>query len=248
MKNLNFKKFAVSFFILFLAGCATVPYQPQVIQPVGIYHIVGSGQTLYSISKVYGIEMRELMRINNIKDPSRIGIGEKLFIPKVTTPLTVEPYRPKTLEPIEKMVGKRHYKIKWRYITLHHSATKDGNAETFDRNHRRRGMGGLFYHFVIGNGTGSGDGEVEAGWRWMRQVEAERRGDIQICLVGDFNQQEISEVQFRSLVRLLKILTQQYSIPLYNIRRHKDVEGKITQCPGRIFPFYRIPAELRKGD
>ena len=47
----------------------------------------------------------------------------------------------------------------------------------------------VFYHFVIGNGTDSQDGEIEVGWRWRRQIEVERSGDIQICLVGDFNRQ-----------------------------------------------------------
>jgi N-acetylmuramoyl-L-alanine amidase len=151
-----------------------------------------------------------------------------------------------SLEPIEKLVGLKQYKVKWRYITLHHSATTEGNAEAFDRNHRRRGMGGLFYHFVIGNGTGSQDGQVEVGWRWIRQVEVDRKGDIQICLVGDFNQQEVSPAQFTALVKLLKVLMQQYSIPLNHIRKHKDLKNKITECPGREFPFYRILAEVRR--
>jgi hypothetical protein len=175
-------------------------------------------------------------------------VGERLFIPRVSQPLYVAPYRPATLEPIEKLVGKKQYRIKWRYITLHHSATLEGNAEAFDRNHRRRGMGGLAYHFVIGNGTGSQDGEVEVGWRWRRQVQTDRKGDIQICLVGNFNYQQVSAAQFNSLLQLLKILTEQYSISLYNIRRHKDVQGKITECPGKNFPFYKILAELRKGN
>ena len=228
------------------AGCATVPYQPGVIQPYGVYHIIGSGQTLYRISKTYGVDMREIMRVNNLKDPNQIGVGERLFIPGVSTSLPVESYQPATLKPIEDLVGERQYKMKWRYITLHHSATLEGNAEAFDRNHRRRGMGGLFYHFVIGNGTGSQDGEVEVGWRWRRQVGVERRSDIQICLVGNFNVEEVSPAQFNSLVKLLKVLTQQYSIPLYHIRKHKDIEGRISDCPGSKFPFYKILSELHK--
>lgn len=227
------------------SGCATLP-SPPVTQPLGIYHVVGSGQTLYRISKTYGVDIKEIMRLNNIKNPNQIGVGERLFIPYVGAPLPVEPYRPETLEPIEKLVGKKQYQIKWRYITLHHSGTLEGNAEVFDHNHRRRRMGGLFYHFVIGNGTGSGDGEVEVGWRWRRQIEVERRGDIQICLVGDFNRQGLSTQQFQSLVKLLEILIRQYSIPLHHIRRHKDIENKITECPGKNFPFYRILAELKE--
>lgn len=237
----------VALVILLLGGCATMPSVSQVIQPQGIYHIVGSGQTLYRISMTYGVDIKEIMRLNNIKDPTQLGVGERLFIPGVSIPLQVEPYRPASLEPIEKVVGKRHYRVKWRYITLHHSATLEGNAEVFDRSHRIRRMGGLFYHFVIGNGTGSGDGEIEVGWRWRKQVEVERRADIQICLVGDFNRQDVSGAQFNSLVKLLKTLTQQYSIPLYNIRRHNDIENKVTECPGESLPFYKILAELRKS-
>src|SRR5574342_132619 len=49
----------------------------------------------------------------------------------------------------------------WKYIVIHHSATEKGNAARFDEYHRKkRGWEyGLAYHFVIGNGTLSGDGE-----------------------------------------------------------------------------------------
>lgn len=231
---------------LFSAGCATAPYKPAA--PIGgIYHIVGSGQNLYRISKTYGVDIKDIMQANNIKDPNQIGVGERLFIPRAGMPIYIRPYRSERLESIESLVGPKRYKIKWRTITLHHSGTKEGNAEAFDRNHRRRGMGGLFYHFVIGNGTGSGDGEIEVGWRWRRQVEVNRHGDIDICLVGDFNQQEVSYAQFNSLVKLLKVLEAQYSIPVSNIRTHMYIPGKITECPGRNFPYRRILAELHRG-
>jgi LysM repeat protein len=241
----NLLKLFLLLLIFQISGCVTPPTPPPPItQPLGIYHIVGSGQTLYRISKTYGVDIRELMRLNNIRDPDQIGVGERLFIPRAGEPLVVKPHRPLALEPIERLVGKRRYWVNWQFITLHHSATLKGNAELFDRHHRRVGMGGLFYHFVIGNGTNSGDGEVEVGWRWRRQIEIGRRGDIQICLVGDFNRGKVSEQQFRSLVKLLEVLTQQYNIPLHRIRMHKDIKGEVTECPGRNFPFHRILAEL----
>lgn len=220
---------------------------PPLIAPPGIYHIVGSGQTLYRISKTYGVDIYAIIRLNNIRDPNQIGVGEKLFIPGAKTPLPIEPYRPLKLEPIEKLVGSKQHKVKWSYITLHHSATKEGNAEAFDRYHRQKRMGGLAYHFVIGNGTDSQDGQVEVGWRWIRQKQSSRPKDIQICLVGDFDQQELSSAQFNSLVRLINILRRQYGIPLHNIRRHEDVRGCITECPGSNFPFYELLAKLRKA-
>lgn len=240
-------KFILLILVGFLfGGCATLP-QPGVVRPEGIYHIVGSGQTLYRIAKTYDVDIQEIMRVNKISDPRQIGVGLELFIPRAKIPLPVEPYKPVTPEAIEKLVGSKRPFSKWHYITLHHSATLEGNAECFDREHRRRYMGGLFYHFVIGNSTGSGDGELEVGWRWRKQEQVNRPFDIQICLVGDFNRQEVSEAQFNSLVKLISILRQQYNISLNNIRRHKDIESKVTECPGDNFPFYRLLAELRKN-
>lgn len=234
---------------LFFAGCATVPYKPVVPASIGIYHFVGSGQTLYRISKAYGVDIKDIMRANNIKDPNQIGVGEKLLIPKaLRQPLYIDSYRvSRGLESVENVVGRKQYRVRWKTITLHHSGTKEGNAESFDRNHRSRGMGGLFYHFVIGNGTSSGDGEIEVGWRWRRQTEVNRNKDIQICLVGDFNRQEVSPAQFKSLVRLIMVLRTQYSIPISGVRTHKYIPGKITECPGSHFPLFKIIAGLRKA-
>ncbi len=232
--------------LIFLSGCATLRYPSSMFAPSGIYHIVGSGQTLYRISKTYAVEISEIIRLNHIKDPNLIGVGERLFIPGARIPLPVEPYKALKLESIERLVGRKQYKLKWQYITLHHSATLEGNAEAFDRYHRKKRMGGLAYHFVIGNGTDSQDGEVEVGWRWIRQLQCDRRGDIQICLVGDFNRQQVSTAQFNSLVKLIRLLHEQYNIPLNNIRRHRDIKGKITECPGKNFPFYKLLSELRK--
>lgn len=247
MRRLNFKLIPVFLYLAFIiSGCATVLRQP-VVQPYGIYHIVGRGQTLYRIAKTYNIDINELMRINRISDPTQIEIGQKLFLPGVRLPLPVESYKPVSLEAVRKLAGSKYYASHWRYITLHHSATLEGNAECFDRNHRGRRMGGLFYHFVIGNGTLSGDGEIEVGWRWRRQEEANRPADIQICLVGNFNKETVSSVQFDALVKLIKVLREQYNVPIRNIREHKDIKGKNTECPGSNFPFYMLLTELKKN-
>ncbi|MDI6758300.1 MAG: LysM peptidoglycan-binding domain-containing protein, partial [Candidatus Omnitrophota bacterium] len=174
MKRLNFKLIPIFLYLtLFISGCVTVPRQP-VVQPQGIYHMVERGQTLYRIAKTYNIDINELMRINRISDPTQIEIGQKVFIPGARWPLPIETYKPVSREVIKKLVGPKYRTSRWRYITLHHSATLEGNAECFDRNHRGRRMGGLFYHFVVGNGTLSGNGEIEVGWRWQKQEEANR--------------------------------------------------------------------------
>src|SRR5262249_50602205 len=58
----------------------------------------------------------------------------------------------------------------WKWIVIHHSDTKVGSAASFDRFHREvRHWEMLGYHFVIGNGTGSRDGQIEVGPRWPIQ-------------------------------------------------------------------------------
>ena len=148
---------------------------------------------------------------------------------------------------MRRLVGPKNLTSDWRTITVHHSGTLQGSAALFHRDHLKRGMGGLFYHFVIGNGSHSGDGEIEVGWRWQSQVKANRPFDIQICLVGDFNRQEVSQAQFNSLVSLTKILMEDYHISTDNIRRHEDIKGKHTECPGRHFPFQKLLYSVRES-
>ncbi len=141
----------------------------------------------------------------------------------------------------------------WDYIIIHHSATKVGNAEIFDNEHRRRGFRhGLAYHFVISNGTSNRrDGQIETSHRWRNQIDSActksihmQKNGISICLVGNFNHQFVSERQFTSLVWLIEELQRHYDIPLRNVVAHRDVG--ITDCPGHNFPWSRLRRTLRR--
>ena len=61
---------------------------------------------------------------------------------------------------------------RWEYIVIHHSATAKGNAARFDYYHKKKKGWeyGLAYHFVIGNGSFSGNGEIEVSNRWEMQI------------------------------------------------------------------------------
>ncbi len=47
----------------------------------GVYHTVAPGQTLYRISRVYGVDEATLARMNGIRDPGRLRTGTRLYIP-----------------------------------------------------------------------------------------------------------------------------------------------------------------------
>lgn len=213
---------------------------------VGFYHTVERGQTIYRIAKNYNVDRHDLMAMNRISNPSQLVVGQKLFIPYRAAPESFQPTLPGPMDynAIRNLVGNRRPNSVWRTLTVHHSGTSAGNAAMFGRDHTRRHMGGLFYHFVIGNGSHSPDGGLEVGFRWPRQIPANRAYDIQICLVGDFNKQYVSEAQFSTLVTLMSILREDYDIPIGSVRKHEDIKGKHTACPGKHFPFERLISEL----
>ncbi|MCK4622322.1 MAG: peptidoglycan DD-metalloendopeptidase family protein [Desulfuromonadales bacterium] len=47
----------------------------------GIYHTVKPGQTLYRISRSYGVAETTIARVNHISDPTRLRAGTRLYIP-----------------------------------------------------------------------------------------------------------------------------------------------------------------------
>ncbi|HYF49436.1 MAG TPA: N-acetylmuramoyl-L-alanine amidase [Planctomycetota bacterium] len=143
----------------------------------------------------------------------------------------------------------------WRHIVIHHSASATGSAAAFDKAHKDRGWDGLGYHFVIGNGTGSGDGEVEAGYRWTRQMQGAHAGNaeynqagIGICLVGDFQSGgHASSKQMASLRRLVRFLQARTGVPTSEVIGHGNVPGKSTECPGQYLDLAAFRQSLGNG-
>jgi len=143
---------------------------------------------------------------------------------------------------------------KWTAIVIHHSGTNTGNAAIFDKWHREGNhWEGVGYDFVIGNGTDSGDGQVEVTFRWRAQKTGAHCGGtrgnwankyaVGICLVGDFNRTLPTRRQIQSLIKLVRFLQNRYGISASRIYGHKDTPGaRPTDCPGKNFPL----AQLRR--
>jgi len=70
-----------------IAGCATQAPPPA---KGGVYHTVKPGETLYRIGRAYDLNYAELARVNRLKDPNQIYVGQKLFIPGAARQLPVE--------------------------------------------------------------------------------------------------------------------------------------------------------------
>ncbi len=127
-----------------------------------------------------------------------------------------------------------------RYLT---SGTRKANIG--------RGVG---YDFVIGNGTNSGDGQVEVTFRWRKQLTGAHcktpnnwanEKAVGICLVGNFNQTVPTRRQMQSLVKLVRFLQNRYRIPKSRVYGHKTTPGaRVTDCPGKRFPMGRLKSML----
>jgi murein DD-endopeptidase MepM/ murein hydrolase activator NlpD len=86
--------FRVFFFsILFLfPACVSQRPQPDWLpevpdaEAIGIYHKVKTGQTLYSICKMYSADLQEVAEINGIDDPRQLRLHQVVFIPDAKRP------------------------------------------------------------------------------------------------------------------------------------------------------------------
>ena len=159
----------------------------------------------------------------------------------------------------------------WQAIVIHHSATPAGDSITLNRQHTASGLSGLGYHFVIGNGQGLGDGLVEVGYRWNRQLagahvagatatesrngldrtslstadaDQYNRHSIGICMIGNGNRREFTDRQMHELITLVRALQAQFGIPGSAVYLHSDL-SKVSS-PGKFFPTAEFEAQIRR--
>lgn len=207
-------------------------------------HTVVRGDTLGSIALSHGISIGELKRANNLSSDI-IRIGQNLNIPISRN----------SSEDLLNRVRAETARIRvradnWKRIVVHHSAIKYGNATVYDRAHRKRGMqNGLAYHFVIGNGIDSGDGEIEVGPRWKKQLlggHVKNYGinltAIGICLVGNFQVTHPTKRQLNAFIQLMDWLRGEVAPGAKQFAGHRDLKGEQTICPGKNFPLAAMHA------
>jgi hypothetical protein len=131
----------------------------------------------------------------------------------------------------------------WGVIVVHHSATARGSAKVFDAWHRQKGWDGIGYDFVVGNGSDTGDGEIEVTFRWREQREgAHAKGwndlAVGICLVGNFEETDPTPAQREALVRLVRHLRRRFQVPPERVVGHGSLNP--TLCPGKRLDMKRL--------
>src|SRR5439155_25250941 len=105
---------------------------------------------------------------------------------------------------------------------------------------------GLGDHFVIDNGEGADDGEIQVGLRWDMQASPLPPAGaakiepncISICLIGDFDRQRPTASQIRRLAQLVNALQAHFRIPAADVSMitQSGKESTSAATIGRFFP------------
>ena len=218
-----------------------VPTPAPSPQPQPPRAVSATGQAQVVIEKS-GIEEDQGLEPPPSPPPRRFGLWPW------SRPVTYRYLTSSVIEAIRRAPVKRR---RWQFIVVHNSGTRQGNARVFDYYHRhvRRMQNGLAYHFVIGNGTSTGNGQIEVGDRWRRQingghVHSDYLNNISlgICLVGDFNRDQPTRPQLDACEELIRYLRQRCggtgrgAIP---VKPHREINPPRwpTDCPGDDFPY-----------
>lgn len=142
--------------------------------------------------------------------------------------------------------------LDYRGIVIHHTAAEYATLKGIDRYHRNHFDDplGAEYHFVINNGKKGPLGLIEAA-RWRYQELAahlfhpERAPSaIAVCLIGNFEQRPVPGEMLAALTELTQSLMTHFSIPRDRVQTHREVDGRLTQCPGKHFDAEKFRANL----
>jgi hypothetical protein len=102
---------------------------------------------------------------------------------------------------------------RWTSIEIYFSGTRRGSLQ------QAAGAVDLDCHFLIGNGAGAGDGEIQASELWQKQWSlrpsrtwqgSERT--LRICLIGDGRTTAPTNCQLKRLETLLEALCRKFGI------------------------------------
>jgi N-acetylmuramoyl-L-alanine amidase len=206
--------------------------------PQTIVHEVAPLESVWRLSKMYEVPEQAIYEANHLKPGDTIQIGQKLIIPNAKALRNVIPL---------------YASAKWKYVVIHHTATEIGKATIIHNSHHDRGFwAGLGYDFLIDNGTlGKGDGQIEVSPRWIKQQEGAhcKAADmnskgIGVALVGNFNSEQPTPAQIKSLLHLTTTLCKYYRIPASRVVSHGGVPGAKTDCPGKHFPWKAFISQL----
>ena len=117
---------------------------------------------------------------------------------------------------------------RWDRIDIVFSGTGEGNIKRLAALHGLRNEADINCHFVLCNGAGGGDGEIQTTAKWQTQSSAQPGGaaagdrTIRICLIGDGVSTRPTDCQLKRLETLLEALGRRFDIEPSAVRLPRD--------------------------
>lgn len=137
----------------------------------------------------------------------------------------------KTLTPIEEALDSDAAQIPehWNRIDVSYTGTRAGNIEQLASLKGLVAPDDLNCHFVICNGTGGADGEIQATFKWKRQwsvLPSEAwhgtAQTVSIWVVADLDTKPATHLQMRRVTDMIEELCRRFKIPSESVSYPKE--------------------------
>jgi hypothetical protein len=135
------------------------------------------------------------------------------------------------LDPVEKAISSRACQSpdRWSCIEIYFSGTTGGNVEQLPAPGGSADPADLNCHFVICNGHGGGDGQIQPTEKWQQQQSITPSQDwygssqtIRVCIVADGKAAYPTDCQMKRLEALIESLYRRFSIQPERIYYPRD--------------------------
>ena len=138
-----------------------------------------------------------------------------------------------SLDPVEEMISSRAVQSpdRWSCIEIYYSGTKAGNIEQLAALSGLAGPEDINCHFVICNGLGGGDGQIQPTEKWQRQwsVIPGRTWNgsgqtICVCVIADGQTTHPTDFQTKRIEALVEGLCRNFNIEPESIHYPNDCQ------------------------
>ena len=129
---------------------------------------------------------------------------------------------------------------RWKRIEIFYSSTRVGNIEWISALSGHSDPSELACHFVICNGRGGDDGEIQTTEKWQRQLSVTPEHNwgnedetIRVCVIADKQSSHPTDYQVKRVDALVSTLARRFTIQTQSIHYPGDMTtGPIPQGVG----------------
>lgn len=130
------------------------------------------------------------------------------------------------LDPVRETISSREAQSsqRWEYVEVYYSGTKAGNIEQLASLSGLVSSDDINCHFVICNGLGGSDGQIQTSEKWQQQWSVipdntwyGSSKTIRICLVADGKGIRPTNSQIRRAEALVEALVLKFNVPAANV-------------------------------